>query len=164
MFAAQLTSNFSTIADLLGAISLIMGISIFIGGIFQMKKYGESRTMMSGQHSVAGPLMMLLAGTMLMALPAVIDSAMLAFWSDQNPLSYEGGPGGYSALIPPVIMFVRIIGVGSFMRGIVLMSRSGSQQSQPGTMAKALIHLLAGVLCIHIIGTVDLMQNILGLA
>lgn len=163
MWKDQLTYNLGTIGDIIGTVALIMGIGIFLTGIFQMKKHGESRTMMSGQHTIAGPLMMLLAGAMLMALPTVIDSALLAFWGTSSPLAPPQAPAGYSGLETPILMFVRIIGVGSFIRGIVLLSRSGSHQGQPGTLGKALIHMFAGVLCVHIVGTLDLIDSILGL-
>lgn len=162
--AAVLTSNFEIIADIVETVSVLIGLSLVIGGIFQMKRYGESRTMMSGQHSIAGPLMMLVAGAMLLIMPTFVGTAVLALWGTRSPLSYPGGPGGYDSLVPPILMFVRIIGVGSFVRGIVLMSRTGSQQSQPGALGKALIHILAGVLCVHIMGTIDLLEQLLGLS
>ena len=67
--------------------------------------------------------------------------------------------------MPAILVFVRVVGIGSFIRGIVLLSRSGDhQRSQPGMLGKALIHILAGVLLIHIVGTMDLLEDILGLA
>ena len=163
-FAEQLNFNLHWVANIIGTVALLMGIAMFLSGIFQLKKLGESRTMMSSEHSAAGPLMMLLAGAALMILPTFIDSALLAFWSTDTPLRYEGGSGGYDALVPPILLFIRIVGVISFIRGIVLLSRTGGRQSQPGTMSRAMIHLLAGILCVHILGTLELLGSIMGLA
>jgi intracellular multiplication protein IcmC len=162
--AALLTQNFQIIADILETISVLMGVAFTLGGLFQLKKYGESRTMMSTQHSVVGPLLMLIAGAMLMILPTFIGAALLAFWGDSSPLSPAGGSSAMSTLMPPILMFVRIVGVGSFIRGIVLLSRSGGQQAQQGTLGKALIHIFAGVLCVHVVGTMDLLSQIMGMS
>lgn len=158
-----LTQNFQILADIMETVSVLMGVGLTLGGLFQMKKYGESRTMMSQQHSIAGPLVMLICGAMLMVLPTFIGTALLAFWGPRNPLSYPTGLSAYSSLMEPIIMFVRIVGVGSFIRGIFLLSRSGAQQAQHGTLGKALIHILAGILCVHIIGTMDLLEQLMGM-
>ena len=161
--AGILTQNFQIISVIIENIAILMGVGFTLTGLFQLKKYGESRTMMSQQHSIAGPLMMLLAGAMLLILPTFVGSILLAFWGTNSPLSYGGGPTGYNALIPPVLMFVRIIGVGAFIRGIVLLSRSSGQQAQQGTFGKAMIHIFAGILCIHILGTINLLEQLLGM-
>ncbi|OGT44061.1 MAG: hypothetical protein A3F13_02325 [Gammaproteobacteria bacterium RIFCSPHIGHO2_12_FULL_40_19] len=157
-----LTQNFNTIAEIMTSISLLMGICFTLGGLFQLKKHAEQRSM-AASHSMAGPMMMFICGGILCVLPKFIGSALLAFWGTDTPLVYQGGPAGYSVLIPPILMFVRIIGVGSFIRGVVLLSKAGGQQSQPGTLGKALVHIFAGILLVHILGTIDLLKSILGM-
>ena len=159
--AGILTHNFNIISEIMTSIALLMGVGFTLGGIFQLKKHAEQRG--QGSHSVVGPVMMLVCGAALSILPEFIGAGLLAFWGTKTPLAYQGGPSGYDALIPPILMFVRIIGVGSFIRGIVLLSKVGGQQTQPGTLGKAIIHLFAGILLVHILGTIDLLQNVLGL-
>lgn len=159
--AQILTYNFNIIAEILTSISLLIGVGMTLSGIFQLKKHAEQRGAGSG-GSVAGPLVMLVCGGALCILPALIGSALLAFWGTNSPMVYQGGPSGYDQLMPPVIMFVRIVGVGSFIRGIVLLSKSGGHQSQPGTFGKAIVHIFAGVLLVHILGTIDLLKQIMG--
>ncbi|MCX7125752.1 MAG: type IV secretion protein IcmC [Gammaproteobacteria bacterium] len=161
--ASILTSNFSVMAEIMETISIIIGVFMTFGAIIQFKKYGESRTQMSTQHSAAGPLVMLICGAMLMIIPTVVGTALLAFWGTNSPLAYDGGPAGYNSLIPPILMLVRLVGVGSFIRGIVILSKTGAGQQQPGTIGKGLMHIFAGILCVHIMGTVDLLDSILGL-
>lgn len=160
---ALLTQHFQTIATIMENISIIMGVLFVLLALFKFKKHGESRTMMSQQHTMAEPLLMLIAGTMLLVLPTFLGSMLLAFWGTASPLGYPGGSTGYSSLIKPIILFVRIVGVAAFIRGIVLLSRSGGQQSQHGTFGKAMIHIFAGILCVHILGTVELLEQILGM-
>lgn len=160
--AQILTYNFNIIAEILVSISLLIGVGMTLGGIFQLKKHAEQRGGAAGGGSVVGPLVMLVCGGALCVLPSLLGTALLAFWGTSSPLVYQGGPSGYDQLMPPVIMFVRIVGVGSFIRGIVLLSKSGGQHSQPGTFGKAIVHIFAGVLLIHILGTIDLLKQIMG--
>lgn len=159
-----LENNFQIIAEILQAIAVLMGVGLVLSALMQLKKHAESRGMMGGQAPMAGPMVTLIAGAMLLALPDFIGAAVLAFWGSNSEQAYPGGGSGWHAIIPAVLMFVRVIGVGSFIRGIVLLSRTGSQQSQPGSLGKALIHIFAGVLCVHITGTISLIGSILGLS
>jgi len=156
------TQNFQYIAVILQTISIAMGLSMLFAGIFQLKKYGEMRTMMSAQMSIAGPLLLLLGGTVLLILPTFIGTMLLSFWGSTSILQYSGDASGIDAFLPPIILFVRIIGIGSLIRGVHLLSRSGGHHAQPGTVGKGLIHMLAGILCINILETVNLLAELLG--
>ena len=161
----QLMGNLGLMAVIFQDISIIMGLGLFMFGLFRLKRYAEARTMMSHQMTIAGPLMLLIGGTMFLCFPLVLRTALFNFWSTThpNPMAYAGGDS-YEQLIPPIVIFVRLIGVGSFMRGVLLFSRVGGEQSQPGTLSKACIHMFAGILCIHILGTVDLLRSIFGMS
>ena len=153
---SQLTSNFVILSEIIQSIAVIIGVVLTVGGIFQLKKHGEGRSMMSQQTSLAGPLMMIIAGAALLSLPSIIRMASLAFLGLNNPMALDPS-SDYD--IGPLLTFVRVIGVGSFVRGIVLLSRSGHQQGQQGTTGKAFIHIIAGVLAVHVVGTYDLLVN-----
>ena len=158
-----LTHNFQLLAEIVQTFAILMGLAMFIGGILQFKRYGESRTMMSSQMSVAGPLLLLLGGSVLLILPTFISTMLLAFWGNNNPTSYTNNSStGIGAFLPAIILLVRVIGACSFIRGIHLMSRAGGHQAQHGTLGKALIHILAGILCVHIVGTTDLIASLMG--
>ncbi len=159
-----LAHNFGILATILQDISIAMGITLFAAGMFKLKRFGQMRTFMSHQMTLAGPLMMLLAAVCLLMLPFILKTGMLAFWGETNPLRYTGGTDGYEAYMVPVLMFVRLIGIGSFMRGLMLVSRSGRIGGQPGTVGRAMIHIFAGILAIHVLGTVNLLMKIMDLA
>jgi len=162
MDPSVLMRNIGTMANIFQDVAIIIGLSLFLFGLFRLKRYAEARTMMSHQMTIAAPLMLLLGGVMFLCLPMVLSTALFNFWSTTSPLSYQPGNDAYDELMPPVIMFVRLIGVGSFMRGILLFSRVGGEQSQPGTLGRACTHLLGGLLCVHILGLVILLKEIMG--
>lgn len=165
MDPAVMILNFITIGKILSTVSIAIGLGLFLGGFFMLKRYGETRTFMSYHMTLGGPGMMILAGTMFLILPTTTATFLHAFWGgDWNPMRYSGTSNGWDAYIPVVIIFVRIIGLGSLMRGIMLLSRTGKQGSQPGTIGRALTHMLGGILLLHILGTVQLIKSILGWA
>ena len=162
MDPSVLMGNIGYMANIFQDAAIVMGISLFMFGLFRLKRYAEARTMMSHHMTIAAPLMLMLGGVMFLCLPLVLGTALLNFWSTTSPLRYQVGNDAYDQLMPPVIMFVRLLGVGSFMRGILLLSRVGGEQSQAGSMGRACTHLLGGLLCMHILGVVQLLREIMG--
>ena len=161
---AILTDNLNIIADIMQTLSILIGLGLFVGGMFHLKKYGEMRTMMSSQMSMSGPLMMLISGVAMLCSPLLMGSVLVSFWGTGgiSDLPYDGDTSsGWSQYVQPVLILVRIIGVFSMMRGFVMASKTGGQ-TQQGTVGKAVIHIFAGVLCVHIMGTVKLIESILG--
>lgn len=161
---ATIVHNLDTLGSILQTVSIITGLGLFMGGIFTMKRYGETRTFMSYHMTLAAPLMMMLAGVLLLVLPTSIDSALFAFWSTATPLHYGGNTEGWDQYIPAVVIFVRLIGVGAMMRGFVMLSRTGGGHgAQPGTLGRAMVHIFGGLLCVHILGTVNLLMSLFDL-
>lgn len=161
--ATVLTHSFGHMAVIVQSISVIMGVCFVFIGFMKLKKYGEMRTMMSAQMSIAGPLLMLLAGAILLVLPKFINGMLLAFWGNYSGMQYPTGGTGWAALEGPVLEFVRLLGAIGFIRGIVLIARAGGQQAQPGSAAKGITHIFTGILCLHIQGTIHLIKTMLGL-
>lgn len=161
--ASIMLQNIGEIANILNVVAIIIGIGLFLGGLFQLKRYGEMRTMMSQQMSIWAPLSMILAGCFLLILPYTITTLLRAFWGPGQtlPLAYHAtGSHNIETYIPVVLAFVRLVGVGAIIRGCVLFSRAGHQGGQPGTTGKAVMHLFGGILCVHVLGTVDLVRYI----
>lgn len=163
MSPAHLIESFSQIARIIETVSIAMGLFLFASGMFVLKRYGETRTFMSQNMSFARPGMMLLAASMLLLLPTTVATILHTFWGgDWNPMRYSGTAVGWDEYIPAILVFIRVVGIVSIIRGIVLISRSGQQNSQPGTIGRALTHLLGGIFLVHILGTVDLVRSIFG--
>lgn len=158
-----LIQNLKIIAQIVNVFAVMTGIFLTFMAIMEFKKMGEQRSMMSQQHGAMKPTVLLLTGAILLILPGFASTALLAFWGQTSDMAYYGDSSGYASLAPAVLAFVRLIGLGSFIRGIILLSRAGGQQSQPGSIGKALIHIFAGILCLHVVETVNLIGTILGI-
>ncbi len=158
-----LMENLGWIATIFQTISILLGLATFVGGMFQLKRYGEMRTMMSSQMSIGGPMMMLFSGAALLYLPTFISTVLVGFWGPgaEMDLPVETSMEGWAQYIPPVLMLVRLVGVYAFTRGFIILSRSGSG-GQQGNIGKSMIHIFAGILCVHIMGTVKLIESLFG--
>lgn len=156
--------NLSIMAQIMNYVSIATGIFLTMAALFEFKKIAEQRNMMQ-HHGAVRPVILLLCGAALLALPTVLGTALLSFWGQASDLAYPTSAStGFASLEPAVIQFIRLVGLGAFIRGIFLLSRTGGHQSQPGAIGKALIHMLAGVLCLHIMQTIALMKSILGVS
>src|SRR3990167_5651441 len=158
-YAVTLTQNFQIIADIMQSVAVLLGVTLTLGGLFELKKHGESRAMMS-QSGAGGGIAMIVCGAILLTLPAFISVGLSAIFSQTSPLAYEGDTTGVNGLIEPIIILVRIVGVGAFMRGIVMASKMGGQHAQPGTLGKASVHIVAGILCVNVVQTIELLKLI----
>ncbi len=163
MQASMLMHNLGTLSVMLNAFSIMAGVGLVVSGLLTLKRYGEMRTFMSHQMTLWKPMAMFFGGVMCLMLPTLASTALRSFWGDGNttPLAYTGtGMHNLDAYIPVINMFVRLLGVGVIMRAAMLFSRCGGQGGPPGLMSKAMIHMFGGLLCLHIIGTVRLVQYI----
>lgn len=158
-----LEQNLGTLATIVEDFGIAIGVVLIFAAFLKFKRHGEMRGGASHQSTLAGPIMLLMSGVALLWLPTVVGVALQAFWGANNPMSLPTtGDSGLAALEPAILMFVRLVGVIAFIRGWILLSKTGKEGAQPGTLGKGLTHLLGGILCIHIIGTMDLLAQILG--
>ena len=159
---ALMMSNLGIIANIVQGVAIVMGVGLIFSGIMKLKHYGEMRTMMNSQGSLANALFIMLAGIMLMTLPTMLNTFLLAIWGTTNPLPYPGG-GGANGLMRGIVMFVRLIGVISFIRGVVLISHLGKESGgQQGSIGKALTYMIGGIMCVQIVATAQFLSTILG--
>ncbi|MCH9770507.1 MAG: type IV secretion protein IcmC [Gammaproteobacteria bacterium] len=157
-----LTHNFDTALTILEDVSILLGLAMLFSAAFQFKRYGEMRTFMSHQMTLGRPMMLLLGSMFFMMMPFFLRVVLTSIWgNDTSPLAYHATEG-WEQLMPPLLLFVRIIGVVSIMRGITYLARTGAIGHQPGTAGRALIHLVAGAMMVHIIGTYDLLTQFMG--
>lgn len=146
------------------AIAYVLGMYFIFAGVIRLKHMGESRTMMSQEHSVKGPLIMLSVGALLLYLPTAVQVGMSTFWTTPNPYGYLEQQDQWSEFINDCYIIVQFIGTIAFIRGLVILSHMGGHGgSQPGTFAKGITHIIGGIFCINIYQFVQLIMLTLGL-
>ena len=155
--------NLNTVAVILQVVSIVLGAALLCSGFMHLKRYGEMRTMMSAQMSMSGPLMKLVAAALLLTLPFFIEVGLQSMFGTTSVTAYDPAAGslGMSGMKTAVVQFVRIVGVISFMRSVVMLARCGEHNGAPGNVAKAMIHMIGGVACINIVATLDILKSVL---
>src|SRR3990167_1208310 len=137
---------------ILQSVAIGLGVALMLGSLLKFKRYGESRTFMSQQSSIGRPVGMLISAVCLLCFPLVINTLRLSIFGDVSPLAYPAMSSPESnQMIKPVIALIRIVGIIGIMRGIILMSRAGGEQAQPGSIGKAMLHIIGGLMCVQIL-------------
>jgi intracellular multiplication protein IcmC len=158
---ASAIPNFMT---MITALAYVMGMFFIFKGVMGLREFGESRTMMTSHHSLKGPGIYLAVGTALMYLPSSIAVGLNTFWGDSNPYSYpNAATDQWSTLYQDCFLFVQLIGVFTFIRGLVVLTQLGGQGGQPGTFAKGLTLIISGALCINLYEFINMVYNTLSL-
>jgi intracellular multiplication protein IcmC len=154
------------------ATAYVIGTWFIISAIMGLKKIGESTSAASQTHSsISGPLVKLLVGVLLVYLPTAIDVSVATLWGhgvlnagSDSPMSYSssGSGGPFGPAKEGAIAIVRVVGYVSFVRGLIILSRSADQGAQQGTFGKGFMHIIGGVLAINIVETIRIIGNTLG--
>lgn len=166
----RLSENLHTIVIFINALSYVMGLWFMYSGLYSLKIYGDLRTMMPSNASMAGPLLKLILGVMLLLMPGMVKISISSLWGAGAADSLMQYPTlspsmqSWENTIKGVIDIIRVLGYISFLRGFNMLSKATKQQAQPGLYGKGTMHVLGGVLAINIVGTINIIQYSLGFA
>lgn len=147
------------------ALFYLIGIIFAVRTFMLLKQYGESRSMSGGQMTLRKPILTFIVAVVLLYAPGMIDAFIFTIY----PASYydytitQGSSGEYDLIIFVASRIMQVIGYIAFLRGWILLVRIGEQGAPPGALAKSLLHIIAGVLAINIVGTFSLLGAIIGL-
>lgn len=159
------TTALGQVWTMLIVLSRVMAIGFAFLAVLKLKKFGQNSQMTASHPSLLGPIMNLFIAGALFFLPLTLDTMINTMWG----YDYSGvksylstSSSTWDALIQPVIIIIRIIGLIAFIRGWVILGRATSEGAQPGTIGKALTHIVGGILGINIVGTITILQNTFG--
>jgi intracellular multiplication protein IcmC len=159
-FQAQLGPVYTLVV----ALAYVLGVWFIADSIFKLKKYGQARTMMSTNMSMAKPLVLLGLGLSLLYFPTLIGTSISTFWlyGSSSVLKYPQEPSSWDAFVRPLIDTIRLFGLIAIIRGVVILTRLSHENPQPGTMGKGLMHIIAGTLAVNIVGTIQIVKATFG--
>ncbi len=164
-FITNLAKTIPNLMQLVTATAYVMGMFFVINGVFHLKKYGEQRSQASSDASLKGPLIYLCVGAALLYLPTTVRVGLSTFWANPFPYGYQSDEtGAWASLLKASFMIVQLIGVISFIRGLVMLTHmGGAGAGQQGTLGKSLAHIIAGILCINLYDFLKTVFNTLAL-
>ena len=155
-----LINNLVKVGQIVNMISIGMGVFFILVGFFKLKRYGEMRTFMSQQMTILAPMMYLMVGSLLLYLPTTLHLFASMVWTNTNPMQ-PSPKGGAFYFINAMYIFIRLLGVIGIIRGLAGLASAGGQ-GQPGKITKSFLFILGGIMCLHISGTVDIIESLMG--
>lgn len=160
----NLSTQVPALINLIIAISYVSGFGFLIGAFSKLKRCAQATTMMSAQESIAGPLIHLLIGTVLIYFAGFINVGSETFFGSDAAIAYQAdtqGVGIFGGIIKPIILIVRLIGYIAFVKGCYLLAKLGGHHGQPGNMSKGIVHIVGGILAINMEATYLVLLNTL---
>lgn len=161
-----LQTNLGPVYKLIVALSYVMGIYFLADAIFKLKKYGQARTMMSTNASMAKPIILFILGLALLYFPTFVNVSIQSLWvyGSSSVLKYPNEPSSWDAFIHPLIDIIRLFGLVAVIRGLTILTKLANESTQPGSVAKGLMHIIGGILAINIVGTIDVVKATFGIS
>ena len=158
-----LLTNLTNLSVIVLDMTIVIGIYFLAGGILKFKRYGQMRGSMSHQMTVGAPLMLFMGGAGLLTVPWLSTTLISMIFGNASPLSMATtGMNDWDSLMQSVVILTRLIGVVALSRGLCMLAKAGSPNKPPGAIGRGSIFVVCGVLCIHILGTISLLEYILG--
>lgn len=147
---ANIAAQLPALTRMATAIAYVTGMYFITWGVVKLKQYGESRTMMSGQHHLSEPMGYIIVGALLLYLPSSVQVGMSTFWTNPNPYGYIPQTDQWSQFINICFMIVQFVGIVAFIRGLIILSHIGGHHGGQNVLAKGLMHIIGGLFCINI--------------
>lgn len=152
-----------SIMKMVTAIAYVFGMALIFQGLLKLKHAGESRTMMSHEHSLMGPIVLILVGTMLLYIPTAVQVGTSTFWATPNPYGYDVKLNDqWMQFINDCFLIIQLVGTIAFIRGLVMLSHLAERSGQ-GVFGKGLTHIIGGIFCINIYQVVQVIMITLGI-
>lgn len=160
----NLSNDLPNFMRLITAFAYVMGFYFVVKGLMEFKHFAEMRSMMSQEHGIMKPISFLVAGSLLIYLPATVQTGLSTFWTNPTPYQYiSDAADTWGQLLNAVFMVIQLIGVIAMIRGIIMLTHLGGHGGHQGGFGKALTFIVAGLLCINVYQFLQAVFSTLGL-
>lgn len=165
-------------------ISYVAGIGMIFKGLGMLKAFGMPLTQASRPGEVAGPLVYICVGAILIYVPTATDivsstifqgaPGFASIFGSGNQLNLQSmgkasdkllgyAPvsveGQWADMIDTIVLYVQFIGFIAFIRGWFIIAHSGQPGTQPGSISKGIVHIIGGILAVNFIPLVHIIHN-----
>lgn len=161
---ANVESSLPGLWRLVSAASYLFGMVFILRGVYQLKVYGDMKTMMSTQTNIKATLMLFLVGAVLIFSQSMFQSLMVSTFGNPQitPLSYSTDSSGPGVSTRVILEIVQLVGFVSFIRGWIYLTQAS--QGGHSNFGKAMTHIIGGLLAINIQGASNVLQATFGIS
>lgn len=144
----------------------VMGLFLVLLAALRLLKHSDSFGK-GAPPSAMGTCATLLAGVVLLQLPAWMNALTITFFgTSETParavLGYGTPDASFDQLLGAVFTIVALTGLVAFIRGIFVL-RACSDGKPSASAGQAAMHLVGGTAAWHIIAVIDAVQTTLGI-
>lgn len=145
-------------------VSVGMGLFIAFRGVFMLPQLEQGRV------EPAKVVWTFIAASILLSLPQVVNITMSTVYDtgvSGNVLTakFNSAGGGdlksFYATIHAVLMFIQLLGLIAFVRGVLILKAIG--ENKDGAMGRALTHIFGGAAAMNIYWTTGVLANTFGM-
>jgi len=150
---------------LFSGMAYLLGVGFLVAGVYQLRIYGEVRMMMPSHTNLYKPVATLFSGAMLLYLPTAYKIFLISIFGSANisPIDYQSGEQQWVLLVDVVVNIVKLVGIGAFIKGWVLLARGAQTGGAQSTLGKAFTHIVGGVLAMNIVAVQEILFSSIGL-
>ncbi|CAL7959974.1 intracellular multiplication protein IcmC [Gammaproteobacteria bacterium] len=160
---SALQANLEPVILLTKAVGFVLGFSMVISAIIDLKKIGQSQS--GAEGAVGGPLFRLALGIALIYYPFTISVGVATFTGTSSIQAYPiSGSGTFLPAKQGALKLIQAVGYVSFIRGFVTLSHSAKPGAQQGSVGKGIVYVIGGILAINIVATMQIIGNSLGIS
>ncbi len=163
----NIQSQMGFLWKLMTSFAFLAGFFCIFKAVYQLKQYGHGMSMMSQQHDLRGPIIMLVMGAALIWLPSAVKSMMISLFGNNDILSYpvfSSVDPSFNLMGTVLTKIVSFVGIVAFIRGLLMFHSLGEGKAHgQQSFAKAATHLFGGVLALNIVGTAKVIGSTLGI-
>jgi intracellular multiplication protein IcmC len=161
---------FDSLEKLIGGVAYVMGLGMVIKGVIDLK---NSHIGAQAGHSKAGASIFNIAiGSVLLYLPSSMSAGLVSVFGNDSISSagslfayssITSGSAKWSSLLNVLQKYIQLIGYIAFIRGFILIAKEGrSPGQQHAGYAKPVTHIIAGVLLVNIVSTLNILASTFG--
>jgi intracellular multiplication protein IcmC len=151
---------------LIFALAYLVGFFTVILAIYKAKDHVESPQ----QTPFRAPVVYFIVGVCCIYMPEFIKGMLQTFYDSSTITAFsygqqQGQDGNeFYAAVRAIVMFVQLVGLIGFFRGILLLKALGQNggQNQNG-FGQALTHIIGGILAINVVMTAGLIASTFGM-
>lgn len=167
---SNLSAAFGSIQSLIFAVSYVIGVALFVKGIMMFKIFATQSFASAQRGEVGAPLVHILIGALLLYFPTTVDTSLSTVFgsntvgSASQLMAYQSLSGiqQWQGLADVIIDYTKLVGLIAFIRGWVLITKTGHHGGGQATLGKGILHIVGGILLINIVDTFSILATTFG--
>jgi intracellular multiplication protein IcmC len=165
----NLQAAFGSLQSLIVSFSYVFGVFLLVKALLKSRELANHNPASPQQGSFKDPIMLALVGGMLVYLPSSVNMGLNTIFAStelgtaSSLLSYTPSMDSqtWSQIQDVLVEYLKLLGFIAFIRGWIILSKAG-EGGQQDTMSKGVIHVVAGILLINIVDSIQILASTFG--